>query len=105
MRGLGFAAMANDANGALERMENDDDLAVRVRDAGGPDASLNVLRAEGFDITIEAMRDAVLDRYADRLTPGELDAVAGGTNDKVLADAPAVPMGTLYSQAAAAAAI
>jgi predicted ribosomally synthesized peptide with nif11-like leader len=98
--------MANDANGALERMENDDDLAVRVRDAGGPDASLNVLRAEGFDVTAEAMRNAVLDHYGDRLTPEELDAVAGGLGtDKVLADAPAVPMGTLYGQAAAAAAI
>jgi len=67
------------ADAALERMETDEPFADRVKDAGGPEASLEVLRAEGFDVTAAEVRDALVDRYGDHLTPEQLDGVAGGT--------------------------
>jgi len=68
------------AEAALDRMEADEDFARRVRDAGGPEASIALLSGEGFDVTPAEMRDAVLDRYAETLTPDQLDQLAGGLN-------------------------
>jgi predicted ribosomally synthesized peptide with nif11-like leader len=68
------------AGAALDRIEADDGLAQRLTEAGGPDGALAVLRAEGFDVTPEEMRDAVLDRYSDQITAEQLDAVAGGAD-------------------------
>jgi hypothetical protein len=71
------------ANAALDRMEADEDFASRVKDAGGADASIELLRAEGFDTTPEEMRDAALDRYSDSLTVEQLDAIAAGAEPDI----------------------
>jgi hypothetical protein len=44
-------------------MEADEAFALRVKDAGGPEASLALLRSEGFEVTQQELRDAVLDPY------------------------------------------
>jgi predicted ribosomally synthesized peptide with nif11-like leader len=69
------------AQAAIDRMEVDEDFTTRVQDAGGPEASIAVLRSEGFDVTPSDMRDVFLDRFGDELTQEQLDAVAAGSDD------------------------
>jgi predicted ribosomally synthesized peptide with nif11-like leader len=66
------------AEAVLDRMEEDEAFMGRVREAGGRDASLAVLHAEGFDVTAEDMRDVVLDRFGDQMSPEQLNAISGG---------------------------
>ena len=66
------------AAAALDRMESDEAFAQRVKEAGGPEASIELLKSEGFDVTRNDMRDAALDRYGDQLTAEQLDALAAG---------------------------
>jgi predicted ribosomally synthesized peptide with nif11-like leader len=66
------------AQAAIDRMEADEVFANRVKDAGSPEASIAVLRSEGFDVTPGDMRDAMLDQFGDQLTQEQLDAVAAG---------------------------
>jgi predicted ribosomally synthesized peptide with nif11-like leader len=68
------------AQAVIDRMEVDEDFATRVKDAGGPEASIAVLTSEGFDVTPADMRDAVLDRFGDQLTQEQLDALAAGAD-------------------------
>jgi predicted ribosomally synthesized peptide with nif11-like leader len=72
------------AQAAIDRMEIDEDFANRVKDAGDPEASIGVLRSEGFDVTPSDMKDAVLDRYGDQLTQEQLDAIAAGTDPEAV---------------------
>jgi hypothetical protein len=65
-------------------MELDEDFANRVKGAGGPDASISMVRSEGFDVTPEDMRDAVLDRFGDQLTEEQLNAIAAGVDSEVV---------------------
>lgn len=74
------------ANAAMDRMEADEAFAGRLEGAGGADASLEILRAEGFDVTQTEMRDALMDRYGDQLTTEQLDAIAGGKNTQLEQD-------------------
>ena len=41
-------------------MESDEAFAQRVKEAGGPEASIELLKGEGFDLTPDDMRDAAL---------------------------------------------
>jgi len=66
------------ARAVLDRMETDESFAERIRDAGGPEAGVQLLHGEGFDVTPTEMRDAVLDRYGDTLDSDELDQLAAG---------------------------
>ena len=66
------------ADVVLDRMESDEAFAQRVKDAGGPEASLAILKDEGFEVTALEMRDAVIDRYGDQLPKEQLDALAAG---------------------------
>jgi predicted ribosomally synthesized peptide with nif11-like leader len=95
------------AQSALDRMETDDSFAERVKDAGGREASLQVLQAEGFDVTPEEMRDATLDRYAEKLNPEQLEAFSAGAdpaaNMAVWLAGGAAIAGTVIVSAAAAA--
>ena len=68
------------AQAVLDRMEADSAFAERVKDAGSPEASLALLREEGFDVSSGDLRDALLDRYGDQLTPDQLDAIAAGAS-------------------------
>jgi hypothetical protein len=51
---------------------------VQVKDAGGPEQSLAILRDEGFDVRTDEMRDALVDRFGDSLSTEQLDSLAGG---------------------------
>ncbi len=75
----------DNAQAVLDRMEADPAFAERVKAAGSPEASLALLHEEGFDVSTGDLRDATLDRYADELTPEQLDAVAGGIDIKDVA--------------------
>jgi predicted ribosomally synthesized peptide with nif11-like leader len=66
------------AERAIDRMETDESLAEGVKEAGSPEAGISLLRAQGFDVSVQDMRDATLDRFGDQLTPEQLDAVAAG---------------------------
>jgi predicted ribosomally synthesized peptide with nif11-like leader len=76
--------MTTGAEAVLDRMEADSTFAERVKDAGGPEASLELLRSEGFQVDRDQLRDAVLDRYGDTLTQEQLDALAGGMSGEEL---------------------
>jgi hypothetical protein len=69
------------AEAAVDRMESDEAFAARIKGAGGREPSLGVLRANGFDVTADDMRDVFLDRFGDQLTTEQLDAVSGGLDD------------------------
>jgi predicted ribosomally synthesized peptide with nif11-like leader len=69
---------ATAAETVIDRMETDEAFAQRVKDAGGPEASIALLRGDGFDVTPQDMRDAVLDRFGDLMTEEQLDSIAAG---------------------------
>ncbi len=69
------------AKAAIDRMESDEAFADRIKEAGSADGALAILHGEGFDVTQQEMRDVALDRFGDRLTPEQLDAVSGGVDD------------------------
>ena len=98
--------MTNSAPQAvLDKMETDEAFAVRVKDAGGPEQSLAMLRDDGFDVTAEEMRDALVDRYADSLSAEQLDALAGGGDDVAIAAVVVIPIAAGVGMAAAGAAV
>ena len=82
----------------MDRIESDEAFAQRVKDAGGPEASIELLKSEGFDVTRGELRDAALDRYGDQLTTEQLDALAGGSEPI----GPAVVAGVAIAATAAA---
>ena len=73
------------AAAVLDRIESDEAFGQRVKEAGGPEASIELLKSEGFDVTPGELRDAVLDRYGDQLTPEQLEALAGGADNAAAA--------------------
>jgi predicted ribosomally synthesized peptide with nif11-like leader len=87
------------AEAVIDRMEVDEDFADRVKDAGGPEASIAVLRSEGFDVTPSDMQDAFLDRFGDQLTQEQLDALAAGTDPEVVVMATLTVVGTAIAAA------
>jgi predicted ribosomally synthesized peptide with nif11-like leader len=89
------------ANAAVDRLETDEDFASRVRDAGSPEASIEVLKSEGYDVTRGEMRDVTLDRFGDQLTEEQLEAIAAGSDSD---DAALVVFGIISAGMAAAAA-
>jgi len=93
------------AQAVIDKMETDEAFAVRVKDAGGPELSLAMLRNEGFDVTANEMRDALVDRYGDSLTTEQLDALAGGRTDVEIATIVALPLVAGVGMAAAGAAV
>ncbi len=93
------------AAAALDRIESDEAFAERVKDAGGPEASIELLKSEGFDVSENDMRDAAIDRYGDQLTTEQLDALAAGVSDHDLfigSVGAAVGVGAAAAAAAAA---
>jgi predicted ribosomally synthesized peptide with nif11-like leader len=91
------------AQAVIDRMEVDEDFANRVKDAGGPEASIAILGSEGFDVTPSDMRDAFLDRFGDQLTEEQLETIAGGTETGELVAGIAVFIGGIALCAAASA--
>lgn len=69
------------ANAVMDRLDADEELAQRLADAGTPEACLDILHAEGFDVTQDEMRDVLVDRFGDQLTQEQLDALSGGISE------------------------
>lgn len=67
-------------------MEADEDLAQRVKDAGGPKAALALLKIEGFEMTQQELREAFLARNGKELSDEQLDAIVGGVDPEYLPD-------------------
>ena len=98
--------MSTGAQAVLDRMESDEAFAQRVKDAGGPEASLELLEREGFEVSAQDMRDALIDRYGDHLTNEQLDALVAGELDPNIAGGLVMfGFGMVVVGAAAAAAI
>ena len=96
------------ANAAIDRMEADEAFATQVKDAGSPESSLSVLAAEGFEVTPQEMRDAMIDRYGDQLSQEQLDTLVGGElgpGDTAILVAGSITGAGLIGLGAAAAAI
>ena len=94
--------MTNSAAAAvLDRIESDEAFGQRLKEAGGPEASIELLKAEGFDVTPSDMRDAVLDRYGDQLTSEQVDALAAGFDERTAAGVIAGVAATAFALAAA----
>lgn len=67
----------------LDRLHDDHDFAVEVeRHADDATALMAYLRAEGFDVTDDEVREAFLERYGAELSSEQLDAVAAGVTDE-----------------------
>lgn len=64
----------------LDRVANDKAFAAELGElqAGVPPAALERIRAEGFDVTEDEVRDAYIKRYGSELTPEQLERVAAG---------------------------
>lgn len=94
------------ANAVMDRLENDEAFAQRLKEAGGPEATLGILRDEGFDVTPDEMRDVLIDRFGDQLTQEQLDAISGGDlNEGHIIVAATLGAELLIAGAAAAAAL
>jgi predicted ribosomally synthesized peptide with nif11-like leader len=89
------------AHAAIERIESDEAFATSLREAGGAEAGLSILRDAGFDVTQSEMRDAALDRFGDQLTVEQLEAVAAGRGEPM----DGIAIGLVVVTAVAAAAI
>jgi predicted ribosomally synthesized peptide with nif11-like leader len=83
-------------------MENDLEFAERVHAAGSQEAILALLQDEGFNVTPQEMRNAVLDRYGDTLTSEQLDQLVAGVTEESAIDARGVTVVTAAAAAAAA---
>ncbi len=94
------------ANAVLDRLDTDEAFAERLIQSGGPEQAVPLLAAEGFDVTPQEMRDALLDHFGDQLTPEQLDQVAAGMSERDaihLADAVLIGMGIAAAAGGAAA--
>jgi hypothetical protein len=94
------------AQSVLDRISVDEAFAEQIKDAGeagGPAAALALQQSEGFEVTAEEMRDAVLDRFGDQLSQVLLDALAGGQYEHLGYVAAGTGMGLIVGVAIAAA--
>jgi predicted ribosomally synthesized peptide with nif11-like leader len=88
----------------FDRIEGDEDLANELESLKeNPPAVLDKIRAEGFNVEPEEIRQAFLDRYGAELTPEQLEQVAAGitTEQGVMIGTLAVGVGAAAAAAAA----
>jgi predicted ribosomally synthesized peptide with nif11-like leader len=77
-----------DAVAFLERAETDDAFAADVESVkDDQEAVLAKVRAAGYDVTPDEIKEAFIDRYGAELTPEQLDAVAAGDDAGLIAGA------------------
>jgi predicted ribosomally synthesized peptide with nif11-like leader len=66
----------------LQRLEDDEDLATELSSLKeDPAAVIEKVRAAGFDVEPDEIREAFLDRYGAELTPEQLDRIAAGVDE------------------------
>jgi predicted ribosomally synthesized peptide with nif11-like leader len=86
----------------IDRVERDEDLAKELESLKeNPPAVLHKIRAEGFEVEPEEIRQAFLERYGAELTPEQLEQIAGGVTT---AEGVGITVGALVVGTAAAAA-
>lgn len=67
----------------LERVETDEQFANELESlTEDPDAVVEKIRAEGFDVQPEEVRQAFLDRYGAELTPEQMEQIAAGADSQ-----------------------
>ena len=90
------------ATAFLERVESDEDFAKELASLReDPPAVLGKIRAAGFDVQPEEVREAFLDRYGAELTPEQMEQIAAGVDPGTVA-AGVVGVGVLIGLAAIA---
>lgn len=74
------------AQALLDRVASDTAFSAElVSLAGGvPPATMARIRAEGFDVTEDEVREAYLERYGSQLTADQLEKVAAGVDMSVI---------------------
>ena len=98
----------DDAGAFLQRLEEDEEFALRMQEvSGNPEATHQRAAEEGFHFTPDEMLDVLGDRYGIELTPEQLEQIAAGDDATVIAGAVGGTMlaGVVIGAAAAAAAI
>jgi predicted ribosomally synthesized peptide with nif11-like leader len=76
------------AEAFLDRVETDEAFATELTSMrGDPEAALARVRAEGFDVSSDDLREAVLARFGGTLTTEQLDAIAAGADAGLIAGA------------------
>jgi predicted ribosomally synthesized peptide with nif11-like leader len=74
------------AHAFLDQIQSDEALASELATmSGDPAALLARVRAAGFDVSLDELREAVLDRYGATLTDEQHDFLAGGLDTGLLA--------------------
>lgn len=69
----------DDVRAFFDRYESDRDFADKLeRLVDDPEAVLAAIRAEGYDVAPDDVRDEFLERYGAELTPDQLELVAAG---------------------------
>ena len=70
-----------DAVRFLDAIETDEAFAQQLETLKDtPDQVLDAVRARGYDVDSDDVRDAFLERYGNDLTEEQLAAIAGGVN-------------------------
>ena len=65
----------------LERVETDEKFANELESlTEDPAAVVEKIRAEGFDVQPDEVRQAFLDRYGAELTPEQMEQIAAGAD-------------------------
>ena len=86
----------------LEKVESDEEFAKELASLReDPDAVLERIRATGFDVEPEEVREAFLERYGVELTPEQMDQIAAGVDPGTVV-AGVVGVGVLVGLAAIA---
>ncbi len=68
-----------DAEAFLQRLEEDEELALRMQEVSGNPAAIHERAAgEGFHFTPDEVREVLGLRYGTELTPGQLEQLAAG---------------------------
>jgi predicted ribosomally synthesized peptide with nif11-like leader len=79
---------AEAAEAFLDRVETDETMVNELMSLrGNPAAALATVRAAGFDVSPEELREAILERYGGALTVEQLDLVAAGADAELIAGA------------------
>jgi predicted ribosomally synthesized peptide with nif11-like leader len=70
------------AHALLDRVASDKAFSAELAGLGGgvPPEAMARIRAEGFDVTEDEVREAYLERYGDQLTPEQVEKVAAGVD-------------------------
>lgn len=70
------------AQALLDRIASDKAFSAELADlaAGVPPEAMTRIRAEGFDVSEDEVREAYLERYGSQLTPERLEKVAAGVD-------------------------